>query len=562
MRKSLFFALILTMMYGCSSSDEGNPSEQQNQNENETPGNENETPKAECNGVNLDQTEVCDGLLGVPETCAALDSSKVWAPGGRPACSSTCDAIELGTCREIQCGDGFVDAPEVCDGTLDVPATCSEWDDSKVWAPGGQPACSSTCDAILAGSCHTVDCGDGFVDAPEVCDGELGVPATCSEWDSSRAWLPGGKPECAADCRSVDVSSCKPAPRQLDVMNWNVLFEYDAWGGSLVLPRAQILHDILAQYETKPDFISMVEASKQWHHDDVNALLADLGYAWADTSVPNEEQDSDYYMTQVIYQTDRFEVVENDSVTLYPYTAAGDKRNKCISFASVMREKATGAEFIIMSTHWDPNIESNTCTYKSNIAGPIIMRETNRVKGVAQTVELINRLREKYPKAHIFYGGDLNTIDFQLIFDSPTISSIVGSNMSKLILFANALYLDSNNKPCGNPFPEDFVGSFDSFVATSGLLSARDQAIETGVAKNDISSINQVSTEADGMGDKIKLIIDELVQVKLIIDYAFYSPDMTLLEYEVMNDDDGDDDYARISDHYPIRTRYTYNLDN
>ncbi len=507
----------------------------------------------QCGDGIIDDPEICDGTAGVPATCSEWDNSKRWATGGTPTCGAQCQTIEAGSCHEIQCGDGIIDDPEICDGTEGVPATCSEWDNTKHWATGGAPACGAQCQTIEAGSCREIQCGDGIIDDPEICDGTAGVPATCSEWDDSKTWLPSGTPVCSADCKSIEIGSCEPAPFQLDIMNWNVLFEYNAWGGSEVLPRARIFHDILAQYPKRPDFISMIEASQQWHYPEVNELLADLGYAWAEPTPPNDD-DTGYFMTEVIYQTDRFEVVENDFVTLFPYTDEGDRRHKCISFASVMREKSTNALFIIMSAHWDPNIESTKCTYSNNVAGPIIMRERNRVRGVAQTVDLINKLLDKYPGAHVFYGGDLNTIDFNLIYESPGTSALLGSTPQELVKRANMLYLNAENEPCGKPLDDDFTGSFDAFVQTSGLYSARDQALATGVALNDVSSLNAISTESSGMGSTIQTIIDTLLKVKLIIDYAFYSPSLTLTEYEVMTGED----YVKISDHYPIRTQYTY----
>ena len=547
-KKALYLcALSIGIFAGC----DDNSAETQN-----PPSDSDDQPVIEpvCGNDILEPTEVCDETKGVPSTCEAWDSSKRWASGGKPACRRDCLGIDPGTCREIQCGDGRVEGSEICDGTEGLPASCAAWDGSKKWASGGAPECID-CRTIAMGTCREIQCGDGFVDGDEICDGKAGLPATCSDWNNAVSWLPGGAPECDASCHAILQGTCEPAPKRLDIMNWNVLFEYDAWGGSAVLPRAQILHDLLEKYEYRPDFISMVEASQQWHYPEVNALLDDLGYAWAEPTPPNDD-DTGYYMTQVIYQKDRFDVIETDFVTLYPYTDEGDRRHKCVSFAAVLREKDTNAEFVIMSTHWDPNIESNKCTYGNNIAGPIVMRETNRVKGVGQTVRLIEKLRDKYPDAHFFYGGDLNTIDFQLIFDSPSISAIVGSNMEKLIRFANALYVNQDNEPCGKPFPDDFVGSFDTFVATSGLLSARNQAIDTQIAINDVSSINAISAEADGMGDTLQTIIEGLLSVKLIIDYAFYSPNLTLTEYEIMLGED----YVKISDHYPVRTSYTYEV--
>ena len=503
--------------------------------------------KSVCGDGIVQDDEICDTKLDVSQTCAEYDESKTWAEG-KPACAADCKSIEAGTCREIVCGDGIVDSSEACDTA--VPLECSDYDDTKVWTEG-TPVCAG-CKSIEAGSCRETVCGDGIVDSSEACD--TAVPLECSDYDSSQ--LMTGNAECASDCTEIRAGSCK-AVRSLTAMNWNVLFEYEAWGGSEVLPRAQILHNILATYETRPDFIAMVEASPHWHYPEVNALLDNLGYAWAEPTVP-DENDEGSYMTQIIYRKDRFEVVETPFVTLYPYTDQTDTRHKCVSFAAVLREIGTDVTFIAMSTHWEPNTELvnsvQSCTYKQNYAGPAIMREQNRVKGVAQTVTLIESLRNKYPDAHIFYGGDFNTIDFDLIFESPQLSSILGTDTPSLVSTANSFYANPSAETCGPVLPEGFIGSFAEFAAKSGLISARNQAIADGTAINDVSSINSVFADGQDFGSLGALITPLLADFKIIIDYAFYSPGLTLTSYEVMEGDD----YVKVSDHYPIKTTYTY----
>ena len=52
------------------------------------------------------------------------------------------------------------------------------------------------------------------------------------------------------------------------------------------------------------------------------------------------------------------------------------------------------------------------------------------------------------------------------------------------------------------------------------------------------------------------------MDLPIIIDYAFYSKDnMRLTGYKVMTNGDGvssRDDYMFISDHFPVKTTYTY----
>ncbi len=82
---------------------------------------------------------VCgDGLVEAPELC---DDGNLVAGDG---CDASCNAEHL-----VVCGDGVVEAPELCD-------------DGNLVAGDG---CDASCNAE-----HLVVCGDGVVEAPELCD--------------------------------------------------------------------------------------------------------------------------------------------------------------------------------------------------------------------------------------------------------------------------------------------------------------------------------------------------------------------------------------------------------
>jgi cysteine-rich repeat protein len=116
------------------------------------------------NGV-IDPGETCDTALPAPcpSNCTyTCGNGIVEAPAEDcdPGNTATCDA----TChfRKPVCGDGFITAPEVCDGTV-LPAGSS---------PGA--TCSADCTTVIQPVC-----GDGIIQAGEQCD-DKGPSPTCS----------------------------------------------------------------------------------------------------------------------------------------------------------------------------------------------------------------------------------------------------------------------------------------------------------------------------------------------------------------------------------------------
>ena len=127
--------------------------------------------------------------------------SQVWRAGGWEACSpSTCSAgyqLSLGSCIPAGCGNGLVEVGEACDDgnlvatdgctTLCAVAACGDGvvragtegcDDGNLltevcnYGATSCTVCSATC-AVVAG--ETDFCGDGLLDAAELCDDGNGV---------------------------------------------------------------------------------------------------------------------------------------------------------------------------------------------------------------------------------------------------------------------------------------------------------------------------------------------------------------------------------------------------
>ncbi len=114
---------------------------------------------AVCGNGNLEAGEVCDIMQGVPATCSEFDPAKAWKPGGRPACAPGCQTLTQGTCEEANltptaiCGDGIINGNEVCDTAAAVQKSCSDFNPAKTWKNGGTPACAPGCLALTQGTC-------------------------------------------------------------------------------------------------------------------------------------------------------------------------------------------------------------------------------------------------------------------------------------------------------------------------------------------------------------------------------------------------------------------------
>lgn len=574
------------------------------------------------NGV-LDAGETCDGALGVPASCSEYNLSNNWADGGKPACSSDCSQITAGSCIVVTCGNGTLDVGEVCDGGFGVPHSCSEWDSSVTWV-SGMPKCADDCSAVLAGSCIQADCGESLcgddevcfddecvpaslvcgnklcqasqtcidekcyyvtdnpkcgnnkLESGEVCDRLAGVPKLCSEWDNAQPWLEDGRPACSDDCSEILIGTCQRSDEKtITIYSYNALFEYTQWMSETdpfkhtkVIDRAAQLYNNLKQVRDDPKdelpaIFAIVETSPQWHDDKVTEMFADLGYEWVDNTNYRDENDPNtiwdattlvpgegaFFHSNMLYQKTRFELVEHDWVSLSPYypkySVAG---TKTIAFGAVLREIDTGEIFIAFSTHWEANNVYSANPKLADSIGWVMRHESYRIQGAKDSAEFIAKYREKYPKAHVFYGGDFNTVDINIITSNPVSALILGSSNESLAKKVNLLIggaVDDN----GEPYPvlgDDFMGSHEVFKTETGLKDARSSALELGVAVEDTAT-----THDPGIPDFLHTL-----KIPIVIDYAFYSPEMTLLKYQVLNTPE----YDLVSDHYPIKTQYRYRI--
>ena len=624
-RICLVFALLIQISACSNDSEPNTPSDPVTKPDPVTPGPVIPTePEKSCGNGKLDPDETCDGALGLPSSCAAWDSSKTWADGGKPACSDDCSQIVAGSCKLVTCGNGKVDPGEVCDGEWGVPTTCSKWDHEVTWLPGGAPECAADCSAVVVGSCvkatcgQTVcaddetcfeeecvktsrvcgnrvcyesqtcidnkcyfvtdnpTCGNSKLETGEICDKTAGTPKLCSDWDNTQPWLEGGKPACAPDCSAVLAGTCtRSDERTITIYNYNVLFEYTQWMGesdpfkhSVVIDRATQLYENLKVVRDDPNdelpaIFAIVETSPQWHDDKVTAMFADLGYEWVDNNNYRDENnpvtnwddttlvpgEGAFFHSNMLYQKSRFELVEHDWVSLSPYYAKYSVAGtKTIAFGAVLREIDTGEIFLAFSTHWEANNIYDNDPKLADSLGWVMRHESYRIQGAKDSAAFIAKYREKYPNAHVFYGGDFNTVDINILVSNPVSALILGSSNQSLAKKVNLLIggaVDDN----GEPYPvlgEDFMGSHETFKTQTGLIDARSSALELGVAVEDTAT-----THDPGIPDFIATL-----EIPVVIDYAFYSPEMKLLKYQVLNTPQFD----LVSDHYPVKTQYRYRI--
>ena len=448
--------------------------------------------------------------------------------------------------------------------------------------PGGRPACADDCSGLVQGTCTELFCGDGEASADgEVCDGTDGVPETCEAFDPAKRWAPGGAPACADDCSKVTQGTCRAwTNREITFVNWNVQVDYFSWGGKLVPPRAAKLKELVEGWRSAPRdmpaAIAIVEVSPSWHAPETTAIFNSLGYYWADEDVPikdkwngfdcgeNKENvtfdmesgqedpyaASCYLLTSMLYRKDAFDVVEADYAKLMPsWNNSGPfVNNKVTAFCAVLKEKASSQEFIACSTHWLANNGVKTGQGISEIVGPVLENERNRVEGAHIAADFVKSMMARHPDAHVFFGGDFNTLDMNIIFQSDAASAILGSDWESLASRINLLLVGSDYAP----IDKDFRSSHAVFWSESGLEDARTEAVAGGLVTDINGKSGDVKTTSDPN------IPDFLMNmnVPVVIDYAFHSPGMTLTSYEVLMDAQGG--YETVSDHYPVRTTYRF----
>ncbi len=155
------------------------------------------TNNATCGNGTLEAPEVCDGADLGGQTCVSQGFDS-----GVLQCLGTCAGYDTSACVGTGpvCGDGVIEGSEVCDGTNLGGQTClTQGFDS------GTLACAAGCHAFDTSACEGTGpvCGNNTVEGNEVCDGADLGGETCV----TRGFLSGDL-ACAVGCAAFDTSGC------------------------------------------------------------------------------------------------------------------------------------------------------------------------------------------------------------------------------------------------------------------------------------------------------------------------------------------------------------------
>lgn len=162
-----------------------------------------------CGNGKLDAGEVCDGTLLNSKTCSDVVG---FGSKGVLACNSTCSGFDTSRCSaEVLCGNGRLDPGETCDGTMLNGATCSAL---VGYGSVGTPVCNGTCTGYVTegagyrGCSAAVKCGNGSLDEGEACDGYNLNEKTCEQVVGFGST---GTPTCNSTCTGFNRGSCTAA---------------------------------------------------------------------------------------------------------------------------------------------------------------------------------------------------------------------------------------------------------------------------------------------------------------------------------------------------------------
>lgn len=164
------------------------------------------------------------------------------------------------------------------------------------------------------------------------------------------------------------------------IMSANVLVHIKGWGGTPVLPRAQVFSQMLNHY--LPDVVALQEFCRDWYR--LLPPLIEENYQLVDT------KKSDY--TTMIYNKNTLNMIDSGVLR---YSKESNKNCRFVVWA-VFEKKDTGERFSVTSTHWDFGMEDKK----------VEMRNTQ----IAELNDLVKKLNSQY-NAPVFACGDFNCFE-------------------------------------------------------------------------------------------------------------------------------------------------------
>ncbi|MBQ9817065.1 MAG: hypothetical protein IJM59_06330 [Proteobacteria bacterium] len=165
---------------------------------------ENCSGASTCGNNLIDGNDVCDGKALNGATCASVVGE---GSRGTIACRDNCSGYDITGCTAAaKCGNGLLEEGEVCDGTRLNDRTCAT---EKGFGSQGTLVCNSTCTGFITSGCSgSTTCGNGVLEAGEVCDRNNVGKATC---DSQVGSGSKGTVLCGSDCKTLNLSGCSAA---------------------------------------------------------------------------------------------------------------------------------------------------------------------------------------------------------------------------------------------------------------------------------------------------------------------------------------------------------------
>ena len=161
------------------------------------------TKSTYCGDGQINQNELCDGKELAGRECKDVVG---YGSKGTLQCSPNCMEFDTSRCTAANlCGNGKLDAGEVCDGAMLNGATCSAL---VGFGSTGKLTCNDTCTAVITTACsEPKKCGNGILDSGEVCDGAILNGKTCAEVVGFGST---GTPQCNDSCTGYVKGTCTP----------------------------------------------------------------------------------------------------------------------------------------------------------------------------------------------------------------------------------------------------------------------------------------------------------------------------------------------------------------
>lgn len=157
-----------------------------------------------CGDNAIQGTEVCDGTALNNKTCADIVGE---GSQGTLKCASNCGSFDVSGCTAPStCGDGIINGREVCDGSKLNDQTCAT---QVGYGSTGTLRCNATCTGFDTALCSgSTTCGNGVLESNEVCDLDNVRGATCASRVGAGSV---GTVTCGSDCSYLNLSGCSAA---------------------------------------------------------------------------------------------------------------------------------------------------------------------------------------------------------------------------------------------------------------------------------------------------------------------------------------------------------------